>query len=237
MQPHLFDAREFAINSQVQTCCTTSSPTHNRNPLEVLPLLLVSMTLSGSHLKPSDGQQHVPEAERFNLPQGSRSSQSTRQSPEPMGWTETNVDDVRNISLDYSYIQRKPGHWKAESGPKAGDFHERRYTSLFTRVYDLALAGFSGDGNLNGERSPWTVHYSEEFYEYVKVVARPDPNTRHWDALLRNEAERVFLVTGIMMRALDAKVLSSLMFGAGSKHKAALITQDIDLVHAEGEHI
>lgn len=119
-----------------------------------------------------------------------------------------------------------------EETDKVLEFH---YTKILRNIYFLAMDVFAGEGDLTGKQSPWVHQYPNEFYEHVKAIARPDPHGRHWEGLLRDKYERVFLVVGIVMRVLDTSIFSSLMFGASDKHQKALEAHDIDLIEYDGK--
>jgi hypothetical protein len=115
---------------------------------------------------------------------------------------------------------------------------EWEFGILLWQVYEASLQHFGGgNGNLPRQPSPWLHQFPPEFYSYVEAVAHPDPCAGQWDDLLMNEAERVFLVMAITMRALHAHVLSTLTFGAEPEHEKIVKLEDSSLVDIDGGHI
>ena len=138
--------------------------------------------------------------------------------------------DIWPLKVSFSKL-----NWRVKPEDRSDAFFEKHYADLFINIFDLADDTFGGCERLQQAESPWAAQHPPEFFEYVKVVAGPDPNMGQWENMLRIADERVFLLTGVIMRAIDANVLSSLLFGASDKHREALDTQDVDLVNFEGQ--
>lgn len=112
------------------------------------------------------------------------------------------------------------------------EFYELHYSKLFSEMHDLVTRTFCETAN--PESSPWLQEYPRQFIKYVELLARPDPHAAKWDRLLRDETERSFLLQATIMKIIDAKVFSSLLFGADSEHLGVLQATDASLVNAEG---
>ncbi|KAI3574230.1 hypothetical protein IWW34DRAFT_809802 [Fusarium oxysporum f. sp. albedinis] len=82
--------------------------------------------------------------------------------------------------------------------------------------------------------SPWLRDYPEEFIRHVELVAHMDARAGKWERLLRDSGERTNLLQAIIFKALDNRVFSRLLFGAGSKHDETLHNSDVALINAEG---
>jgi hypothetical protein len=115
---------------------------------------------------------------------------------------------------------------------------EWEFGILLWKTYEASLQYFGGgDGNFPSQTSPWLHQFPPEFYSYVEAVAHPDPYAGQWEDLLVNEAERVFLVTAIIMKALHTHVLSTLTFGADAEHEKVVNLEDSSLVEIDGGYI
>ncbi|KAF7548146.1 hypothetical protein G7Z17_g7240 [Cylindrodendrum hubeiense] len=112
------------------------------------------------------------------------------------------------------------------------EFYELHYSRLFVEVHALVARAFCQ--STNPKSSPWLQEYPAQFIKYVELLARPDPHAGKWDRLLRDETERSFLLQATIMKIIDAKVFSSLLFGADPEHQSILQSTDASLVNAEG---
>ncbi|KAH7156494.1 hypothetical protein EDB81DRAFT_392837 [Dactylonectria macrodidyma] len=112
------------------------------------------------------------------------------------------------------------------------EFYELHYSKLFSEVHDLVTRIFCQI--TNPKSSPWLQEYPQQFIKYVELLARPDPHAARWDRLLRNETERSFLLQATIMKIIDARVFSSLLFGADAEHLNVLHATDASLVNSEG---
>ncbi|KAM0441140.1 hypothetical protein ACHAPT_000445 [Fusarium lateritium] len=115
------------------------------------------------------------------------------------------------------------------------EWYEEKFIILFTDIYDLVQSVFCPDDNAQAPRvSPWLREYSNEFVNYVKLVAHPDPRAGKWERLLRDKLERASLLTAIIFKVLDTKVLSHLLFGASEEQEELLCSSDAAFIDVEG---
>lgn len=141
--------------------------------------------------------------------------------------TKRDLADVELIRKKVSFY-----NWTQERVDK---YYQDGFSTLFLEINDLVKMTFGGDGNLSSNQSPWVHEYPKEFYEFVESVAHPDPLTKHWDGLLRNQVERIYLVQAIIMKVLDEHVFSTLMFGADADHEDVLKCEDASLLTLDGK--
>ncbi|KOS17737.1 hypothetical protein ESCO_002465 [Escovopsis weberi] len=111
---------------------------------------------------------------------------------------------------------------------------EKLFVTLYLEICQFVLQGFGKDVFSKSQRSPWSPEYSAEFYGLVSKLARPGADPRQWDSLLRERSERCALLQGVILKALEATVFSSLLFGATSEHKKLLAVEDSSLIDVEG---
>ncbi|KAI8689033.1 hypothetical protein NCS55_00159100 [Fusarium keratoplasticum] len=115
------------------------------------------------------------------------------------------------------------------------EFYESHFNTLLKNVYSLVQRVFCPRDNAQAPKvSPWLREYSNEFLQYVKLVAHPDVRAGKWGRLLSDKAERTCLLTAIIFKVLETKVLSCLLFGADSEHEKLLDSFDTALRDAEG---
>lgn len=115
------------------------------------------------------------------------------------------------------------------------EFYELNFGRLFVEVYTLAERTFSVTKRPGPvKRAAWLMEYSESFYKYAEALANPDSNAGNWSRLLRDEKERGFLLSAMIMKVLDTQVFSSLLFGADPDQLKILQTTDATYVGAEG---
>ncbi|KAI8691629.1 hypothetical protein NCS56_00155800 [Fusarium sp. Ph1] len=115
------------------------------------------------------------------------------------------------------------------------EFYESHFNTLLKNVYSLVQRVFCPRDNAQAPKvSPWLREYSNEFLEYVKLVAHPDVRAGKWGRLLSDKAERTCLLTAVIFKVLETNVLSCLLFGADSEHEKLLDSFDTALRDAEG---
>ncbi|KAK7431233.1 hypothetical protein QQZ08_002274 [Neonectria magnoliae] len=112
------------------------------------------------------------------------------------------------------------------------EFFELHYSNLVVEIRFLVERAFCPSGSPRS--SPWLEAYPEQFLKFVELLARPDPHAGKWERLLRDGTERSCLLQAIIMMIIDAKVFSSLLFGADHEHQNILQSTDSSLVNAEG---
>jgi hypothetical protein len=135
-----------------------------------------------------------------------------------MFWTKTVKNDLEDLDL----LRAELGWASIATANEA--FYREAYGTLRTRIHELAQRTFRGCGNVSGDA--WIYRYTNEFYRYVRAVGRPDPHAKHWEDLLRVEEERIFLVSAVLMKVIDEKVLSGHLFGAEDRHAEMLMFED-----------
>lgn len=115
------------------------------------------------------------------------------------------------------------------------EFYELHFSEIVVEIYALVKRAFCpGTQSTAPRKSPWLREYPDSFNKYVELLAHPDAHTGKWNRLLRDETERCFLLQAIIMKVLDTKVLSSLLFGADPEHKETLQSADATYLAAEG---
>lgn len=155
----------------------------------------------------------------------------SRDTPRPELWVDETIQDLNELTLEQPDLV-----FPASLSHQDDEFYEYHFTELFVSVQTLSGKVFGGGEHQHfcRKRSPWSPEYPDEFYEHVKAVAHPDPNSQQWESLVRDNGERIMLINGIVWKVLHANVLSSLMFGAGEDHEKALSTHDDALMDVEG---
>lgn len=130
---------------------------------------------------------------------------------------------------------RLPLEFRTLPEEQGDEFYELNFGRLFVAVYTLAERTFSATKRPGPvKRAAWLMEYSESFYKYAEALANPDPNAGNWGRLLRDEKERSFLLSAMIMKVLDTQVLSSLLFGADPKQLEILQSTDVSYASAEG---
>ncbi|EXA51616.1 hypothetical protein FOQG_03506 [Fusarium oxysporum f. sp. raphani 54005] len=115
------------------------------------------------------------------------------------------------------------------------NFYEYHFRRLGAEICTIVLSAFSPKQEHQAPRtSPWLRDYPEEFIRHVELVAHMDARAGKWERLLRDSGERTNLLQAIIFKALDNRVFSRLLFGAGSKHDETLHNSDVALINAEG---
>lgn len=112
------------------------------------------------------------------------------------------------------------------------EFYELHFSNLFVEVNVLVRKAFRQP--TKPKSAPWLQEHPGQFIKYVELLARPDRHAGRWDRLLRDKTERDFLLQATLMKIIDAKVFSSLLFGADPEHLSILQSTDASLANEEG---
>ncbi|KAK2683789.1 hypothetical protein RAB80_001735 [Fusarium oxysporum f. sp. vasinfectum] len=133
----------------------------------------------------------------------------------------TRSSSLLTISSGFTFLAALPG---GSSSSRLG-----------AEICTIVLSAFSPKQEHQAPRtSPWLRDYPEEFIRHVELVAHMDARAGKWERLLRDSGERTNLLQAIIFKALDNRVFSRLLFGAGSKHDETLHNSDVALINAEG---
>lgn len=73
------------------------------------------------------------------------------------------------------------------------------------------------------------------FLNFANQIAHPDADDGGWDNMLSDGDERSFLLTGIVLKILDAHVFQHMCFGATQDYVDMLHKQDSSYANVEGK--
>lgn len=118
---------------------------------------------------------------------------------------------------------------------KPDEFFELHFANLFIEIYALVQKAFCPGPDFRAPGpSPWRKEFSDEFINYVEMLARPDPRAKRWEMLLRDPSQRSPLLQAVIHKVLHTSIFPSSLFGAHPTHKKIMEESDAALLYVEG---
>ncbi|TGO65491.1 hypothetical protein BCON_0002g00750 [Botryotinia convoluta] len=119
-------------------------------------------------------------------------------------------------------------------GDRSNAWFKDEYANLYIAIVKFATEFFGFQELQEGFHEPWAVRMPEEFYRYVELVAEPDTVVGGWDEMLLNTSTRKYLIVGIIVKILEARVFSSVLWGNTKEGEEFLHGLDRALLDSEG---
>lgn len=119
-------------------------------------------------------------------------------------------------------------------GDRSNAWFKDEYANLYIAIVNFATV-FFGFQELQSEfHEPWAIRMPEEFYRYVELVAEPDTVVGGWDEILIDTSTRKYLIVGIIVKILEARVFASVLWGNTKEGEEFLHGLDRALLDSEG---
>lgn len=119
-------------------------------------------------------------------------------------------------------------------GDRSNAWFKDEYANLYIAIVNFATV-FFGFQELQSEfHEPWAIRMPEEFYRYVELVAEPDTVVGGWDEMLLDTSTRKYLIVGIIVKILEARVFASVLWGNTKEGEEFLHGLDRALLDSEG---
>lgn len=123
------------------------------------------------------------------------------------------------------------------------DWFEKMSIDLFLRIYEFVSLTFGEERAFNWmfDNEGWHS-LPEEFINYASHISRGDPlyseckvmDSNGWRRMLKGKKERICLITGVLAKVLDARILNDYLFGGDQKQKDNLRDFDQLVIDADG---
>ncbi|KAI0383648.1 hypothetical protein F5Y04DRAFT_269913 [Hypomontagnella monticulosa] len=142
-------------------------------------------------------------------------------------------DDVRPAQLDFSTLLDQAYH----SQDYDDEFFQRHYENLYVAVVIFVSKWFDCNvslGNLAERDEIWTMHMTDQFIEYARIVAHDDSLNGRWPVILNDPAQRKWLIVGIIGQIMEKKIFNELLFGADKEIEDELTRLDTKWMGKEG---
>lgn len=142
-------------------------------------------------------------------------------------------DDIRPAQLDFSALIDKVSH----SQDYDDEFFKKHFENLYVAVVIFVSKWFDCNvslGNLAERDNIWTMHMTEQFVEYARLVAHDDSLNGKWPVILNDPSQRKWLIVGIIGQIMEKKIFNELLFGADQDIEQELERLDNKWMHKEG---
>lgn len=156
-------------------------------------------------------------------------------------WPERGPDELSRGGWRPTRVGFEMERWPSGTAEELeSTWFEMLYSHLYVRARGFAGEYFGYGDIVPARRSAREVVWleagsSRQFRWFVKKVARQDNHAGGWDALLKMEKHRRYLVIGVIGKALEMCVFDELLFGADAEQKEMLEAQDRCTLDMEGE--
>jgi hypothetical protein len=118
---------------------------------------------------------------------------------------------------------------------RSDEWFVHEFRKLFRQIETFFDEYFCLQNLDDGETyEPWAVNHTPEFLNYVLLVAEQDPEQGGWDKVLRDTAQRKWLLMGVLTRILEVKVFDEDLWGATKEEKDLLFAIEKALFTQEG---
>ncbi|KAF7911181.1 uncharacterized protein EAF01_002689 [Botrytis porri] len=199
----------------------TSSPV-----TDIVPASAASQTVEKSEVLPPVAEEALAEADSPNAKnqvpvRGRKWYGKSRARPTTM------ADFKRFMPLQLEH----PPH---PEGDRSNAWFKDEYANLFIAIVQFATKFFGFQELQEGFHEPWAVKMPEEFYRYVELVAEPDTVVGGWDEILLDTNTRKYLIVGIIVKILEARVFSAVLWGNTKEGEEFLHGLDRALLDSEG---
>ncbi|KAF7960753.1 hypothetical protein EAE96_000426 [Botrytis aclada] len=199
----------------------TSSPV-----TDVVPASAASQTVEKSEALPLLAREALAEADDPNA-KNQVPARGRRWFGKAQARPTTMADFKRFMPLQLEH----PPH---PAGDRSNAWFKDEYANLYIAIVRFAEEFFAFQDLQEGFHEPWAVRMPEEFYRYVELVAEPDAVVGGWDEMLLDTSTRKYLIVGIIVKILEARVFSSVLWGNTKEGEEFLHGLDRALLDSEG---
>ncbi|GAB1310256.1 hypothetical protein MFIFM68171_00466 [Madurella fahalii] len=155
-------------------------------------------------------------------------------------WPERTLDELDRGGWRPTRVGFEIERWPSGAGEELeSTWFEMLYSHLYVRAGAFAREYFGYKDIVptrgsSRERVWLEGGFSKQFRWYAQRVAKQDNHAGGWDALLKMEKHRRYLVTGVIGKVLEMCVFDELLFGAEEDQKRMLEAQDRCTLDMEG---
>lgn len=199
----------------------TSSPV-----TDIVPASAASQTVEKSEALPPVAKEALAEAESPNV-----TNQVPARGRKWLGKAQARPATIADIKRFMPLQLEHPPH---PDGDRSNAWFKDEYANLYVTIVRFATEFFGFQELQEGFHEPWAVRMPDEFYRYVELVAEPDTVVGGWDEMLLDTSTRKYLIVGIIVRILEARVFSLVLWGNTKEGEEFLHGLDRALLDSEG---
>ncbi|TGO11097.1 hypothetical protein BTUL_0117g00130 [Botrytis tulipae] len=199
----------------------TSSPV-----TDIVPASAASQTAEKSEALPPVAKEALAEADSPNV-----TNQVPARGRRWFGQAQARPTTMADIKRFMPLQLEHPPH---PNGDRSNAWFKDEYANLYVAIVRFATEFFGFQDLQEGFHEPWAVRMPEEFYRYVELVAEPDTVVGGWDEMLLDTSTREYLIVGIIVRILEARVFSPVLWGNTKEGEEFLHGLDRALLDSEG---
>ncbi|TGO27593.1 hypothetical protein BPAE_0039g00030 [Botrytis paeoniae] len=199
----------------------TSSPI-----TDIVPASAASQTVEKSEVLPPVAKEALAEADSPNA-----TNQVPARGRKWFGKAQARPTTMADFKRFMPLQLEHPPH---PEGDRSNAWFKDEYANLYLAIVRFATEFFGFQELQEGFHEPWAVKMPEEFYRYVELVAEPDTVVGGWDEMLLDTSTRKYLIVGIIVKVLEARVFSSVLWGNTKEGEEFLHGLDRALLDSEG---